>query len=213
MVKRKICKNGFLLGYWKGKPVAAMPKYHPDAKPEEYIIEEVEFPHDCLVPELIDPKTTSLSVIKEICEFNDFPFLWVTGINVGIEAGIKVTKSDSLEKAIEYFIVFCSAGTTSIQYRRIFDDLIRARVILPHLTVDFYMQRVPETETLSRTFSNKKAYNDKLYSTCIMSRLNAFPCKLVGNAIWNPLDKNMIPLIKSLSSVIKSLIGNLGKRL
>ncbi len=131
MVKKKIYTGGFFSGYWKGKPVAMSARYNPSAKPEQHTIKEIDVPEDKLFPELIDPEVTPLSTIKEICEYNDIPFLWVTGINPSKPESTKLQNSDSVEKAIEHFIIFFSKGTTTYQYRKIFDDLIREKVINP----------------------------------------------------------------------------------
>ena len=81
MVKKKICRNGFILGYWKGERVGMVPKYHPDSKSKDYVIEEVEVGEDDSYPRLIDPSETPLAEIKEICEANDISFFGVTGLS------------------------------------------------------------------------------------------------------------------------------------
>ncbi len=60
-VKKKICKSGFIPGYWKKEPVALIPAYHPDNKGENTEIIEIEVGEDESVPRLIDPFKHSLA--------------------------------------------------------------------------------------------------------------------------------------------------------
>ena len=170
-VKRKVCRKGYMLGYWKGERVALIPQFHPDANPGEYVIEELELPIDHPFPKIIDPNETPLSEIKEICIFNRLPFSWITGIDLKDEQAIKTTAQDSLYKAIEHFITSSTCGTTTAQYRRIFDDLIREKVIDPQTSIDAYSQRTAEVETSALKFSYLESgsdrhynYNDKIYN-------------------------------------------------
>jgi len=174
LVKAKICRGGLLLAYWKGERVALVPRYHPDAKPGDYLIEEIDLPHDHSLPRIIDPNETSLSIIREICEINDRPFFWITGIDPRDKEAIKIVGHDTLQKAIEYFIAFCTAGGTTAQYRRIFNDLIKGGVIDPASLVEFYMQTTDKVENLARNFSalekgseKKYNYNDKIYNVLV----------------------------------------------
>ena len=140
MVKKKIYTGGFYLGYWKGKPVALSSRYYPGKDSSGYCIKEIEVPEDEPFLELIDPEVTPLATIKEICEYNDVPFFWVTGVNIGDKEAVHIMENDTVEKAIANFIVFCSKGTTSYQYQRIFDDLAREGVINPSSDVASYLK-------------------------------------------------------------------------
>ncbi len=141
MVKRKICRAGVLEGYWKGEYIAVIPKYHPNENPNDYVVEELDFPSNMKVPRLIEVESTPLSEIKEICEYNDLPFSWITGIDPNDEEAIRVVGSDPLKKAIEHLIAFGSAGTTSSQYRKIFQELKLYGLLELDNTVDFYLSR------------------------------------------------------------------------
>lgn len=162
IIKRKICEKEFLLGYWKGGRVALVPKYHPDANPDEYVIKEVEMLANDPFPKLIDPETTPLSIIREICEFNDRPFGWVTGIYPDNQGIVKIEKGDSIQNAIEYFIALGTASTTSTQYRRIFNDLIKEGIIEPSLKISFYLNQANNIEELVLKFSTDRNYNEKI---------------------------------------------------
>lgn len=171
MVKRKICRKGYLLGYWKGERVALIPQYHPEAQPGEYVIEEVEVPINDPSPRVIDPKETPLSEIKEICGFNDLPLSWIIGIDPRDREAIKLNGDSLIQKAIEYFITFDTEGTTIAQYRRIFDELIRENVIDPQASIDCYLQRTDDVELSALKFSSLENrsvehynYNDKIYN-------------------------------------------------
>lgn len=160
-----------MLGYWKGEQVALIPQYHPDAKPGEYEVELVEFPSDYPVPRYIDPKETPLSVIREICTLNDIPFFWITGINPRDRDAIKITPDNPIENAIEVFIALGTTGTTTGQYRRIFEDLIEGCVIDPSTSTDRYLETANQVEAAALNFSCPEKpdkeyynYNDKIYN-------------------------------------------------
>ncbi len=168
MVKRKICRNGLHVS-WKGEYITLIPKYHPDAKPGDYIVEEIEMPINQPCPRLIDPNETSLSVLREICEFYGVLFLSITGIGRKELEELKLD-DNNVQKAIEYFIAFGTAGTTTAQYRRIFDELIRGGVIDPNLTVEQYLASTGKVESAALKFSyldkscdDHYNYNDKIF--------------------------------------------------
>ncbi len=99
------------------------------------------------------------------------PFCWVTGIDLRDLEAIKITGDTLLQVAIEYFVVFGTAGTTSAQYRRMFDDLAREGVIDPQVSVDRYLQSTDAVEETARNFSCLESrsdehynYNDKIYN-------------------------------------------------
>ena len=171
MVRRKICRGGFFLGYWKGERVALIPQYHPQAKPGEYIVEEVEFPIDYPIPRIIDPTETRLSEIKEICEFNNFPLSWIVDTGAKAPDTIKIHGNSPIQNAIEYFIALRTSGTTTAQYRRLFGDLIQEGIIDPLVSLDDYLQRANTVEESALKFSSLGPhsskyynYNDKMYN-------------------------------------------------
>ncbi|MES2200444.1 MAG: hypothetical protein V4489_09825 [Chlamydiota bacterium] len=171
MVKRKICKNAFI-GSWKGQPLALIPKYRPDTKPGDYIIEEMEIPANHPTPRILDPKTTPLSIVKEICRVANVPFFWITEVTP--ETLIGTIKNTPITEAIEYFLVFGTSGTTLAQYRRIFNDLINGGVINLNMLVTEYLNSSGEVEATALKFSplenckDKKKknynYNDKIHN-------------------------------------------------
>ena len=171
MVKIKICKQGYLPAYWKGGQVALIPRYHPDRKPEQFIIEEVEVSDDISFPKIIDPEETSLAILKEICAVNHYPLHWFVNIITKDKITFQINGSDPLQKAIDYFIALNSAGTTTAQYRRIFADLIKGGVIDPRSSVESYLkQEGDKAEDASLSFSCLEDgsakyynYNDKIY--------------------------------------------------
>src|SRR5690242_8832726 len=142
-IKKKICRAGFLKGYWKGEPVALMPKYHPDGNPDDYIVEEIEVDEGFEVPRLIDLTETSLAEVKEICEKNDIPFFWVIGLSMHVR-NIDLKSTDSLDKAINAFIALNSAGTTTTQYRGVFDRLIKEGILDPNSSVKEFEEHSAE---------------------------------------------------------------------
>lgn len=156
-VKRKICRKGFILGYWKGEKIALMPKYHPNNNPDHYVIEAVDFEENEEVPRLIDPAEYNLSELKEICEYNDVPFYWVTGIGSGDRKDIYIQKTDKLKDVIDLFIAYNSAGSTSAQYRRFFDDLVKNNIINPTWTISDYKE-------------NESAVSDKAFKLPIIEK-------------------------------------------
>jgi len=163
MVKKKIYTGGFYFGYWKGHPVALSARYYPGEDSSGYCIKEIEVSEDEPFPELIDPEVTPLTIIKEICEYNDVPFLWVTGVNAGDKEAIHIMENDTVEKAFGSFIVVCSKGTTSYQYRKIFDELIKSNVIDPSLDVEVYLKNSSFIEKQALDFSKNIDYDMKIY--------------------------------------------------
>ena len=204
MIKRKICKKGYMLGYWKGERVALIPQFHPNANPGEYVIEEVEVPTDYPVPRIIDPNETPISEIKEICEFNNLPFSWITGIKLKDRQATKITADTLIQEAIEYFVAFGTAGTTTAQYRRIFDELIREGIIDPKVSIDFYLQGIDAVQASALNFSplEKRGsehynYNDKIYNMLksfhgYLQNLNSLGMKKTrkGNQFYRAKRKN-----------------------
>ncbi|MBS0626897.1 MAG: hypothetical protein JSS09_01650 [Verrucomicrobia bacterium] len=169
LVKKKICKNAFR-GYWKKKSIALIPKYRPGAKPDDYTIEEIEVPENFPVPEILDPNTTPLSVVKEICNIIGIPFSWVTQITP--ETITSTIANSPLSEAIEYFLVFGTNGTTLSQYRRIFQDLSEGGVIALNMLVTDYLEGCGKIKADALNFSDlgnardksHYNYNDKIYN-------------------------------------------------
>lgn len=147
-VKKKICSAGYMLGYWKGERVALMPKYHPHSKLDDYIVEEIEVEEGFEVPRLIDPLETPLAEIKEICEENNIEFFWVTGLSTHVR-DVDLQKTDSLDKAINQFIALNSAGTTTTQYRRLFDRLVKEGILNPNSSVEEFEEHSSEVVDLA----------------------------------------------------------------
>jgi hypothetical protein len=155
-MKKKICRNGVLPGYWKRGKIGLIPKYHPDDNLADYAIEEIEVDEGNTYPKLIDPSNTSLTEIKEICEYNNIPFFWVTGLSSGDRGNINIQKTDSLEKVIDLFIALNSAGSTSTQYRRFFDRLIKHKVIDPAWTIAEYDEKRTDVSDEAAALSKPK---------------------------------------------------------
>ena len=94
MVKKKICKEGSLLGHWRKEYVAIPIPYSPNNEAYSYTVEEIEVPENSFILRLIDPFTTPLTEIIEICEFNDRPFWWVTGIDPRDKKAIRIKEAN-----------------------------------------------------------------------------------------------------------------------
>lgn len=144
-VKKKICKNGFMLGYWKKEPVALVPIHHPDNENKNLEIIEIEVDEKERIPRLIDPSKDSLAEIREICEENNLSFGWVTGLFSKGCQGI-FSDADYVEKAIDYFIAMRSVGTTTAQYRKQFKKLIDEGTINPHGSIEGYKTQIQRIE-------------------------------------------------------------------
>ncbi|PIS00451.1 MAG: hypothetical protein COT84_07585 [Chlamydiae bacterium CG10_big_fil_rev_8_21_14_0_10_35_9] len=61
------------------------------------------------------------------------------------------------------FILYCSKGTSSTQYRKIFDKLIRKGVIDPLSDVASYLDNSSFIEESGRNFSKREHYDWKIY--------------------------------------------------
>jgi hypothetical protein len=92
-------------------------------------------------------------------------------IDLSDPEAIKITGDVLLQEAIDYFVAFSTTGTTTAQYRRIFNDLIREGLIDPDISVNCYLQRTDEVEASARKFSCLESrsnehynYNDKIYN-------------------------------------------------
>lgn len=144
-VKKKICKGGWFLGYWKGEQIALIPKYNPNHKEEDYTIEEVEVEEEGLIPRIIDPLEMPLSEIREICEENDCPFGWVTGLYLS-DHQVSIDEMDLIQKAIDHFVALKSAGTTSMQYRKQFNKMVLEESIAPLSPIAVYKERISQVE-------------------------------------------------------------------
>ncbi len=144
-VKKKICKGGYMLGYWKKGPVALIPAHHPDNKDKNFEIVEIEVDEKERIPRLIDPSKDSLAEIREICEENNHSFGFVTGL---FSKGYQDIFSDAdyVEKAIDYFIAMRSVGTTTAQYRKQFKKLIDTGTITPHSSIGDYKAQTNRIE-------------------------------------------------------------------
>jgi hypothetical protein len=202
-MKKKVCRKGFLLGYWKGERVALIPKYHPDSKSEDYVIEEVEVKNGDLYPRIIDPSTTTLSEIREVCEYNDRPFWWITGINPRNPEATKIQPNFTLGQAIEYFITFKSAGTTTAQYRRIFNDLIKQKILDPGMLVGQYEELFDHVRSLVLKLSDGKTYNDKVFNIIV-----SFHGYLSGKSIFSrKKDTIMIDHAETIEKAIAQFIA------
>jgi hypothetical protein len=144
MVRKKICKEGFLLGYWKKEFVALPIPYAPDNKTSDCTVEERLVPKNMLFPRLIDIKTTSLAEIMAICEFNDRPFWWITGIDPRDPKAIQLAPQDPLEKGIQYFIAFNVKGSIQNQYERYFNYLKNIKILKRNMTVEEFQEEYDE---------------------------------------------------------------------
>lgn len=97
--------------------------------------------------EVIDPNEISPAIMREICEKNDLPFGWVTGMNP-LQAGFEFTlnEDDFLDKAFICFIALRASSTTASQYRRIFSRLEKDGIIKKSSTISEYLSSLKKIE-------------------------------------------------------------------
>jgi hypothetical protein len=176
MVKKKICRNGVIEGFWKGERVGLIPRYHPDCRPDDYVIEEVEVVEDDSYPRLIDPLEVPLVEIKEICEGNGVSFFWVTGLSQSEKDDLAIRDGDTLGSAIELFIAMNSAGSTPAQYRRFFESLVRNGIIDFAWAVGKYKEQKEEVidKAYALPIPEKKEGEARYRNRYILTSLHAF---------------------------------------
>lgn len=182
MTKMKVCKQGYLPAQWEGEEIALIPRYHPDFNPKLLTFEEIEVPDDIKLPRLMDLNDLPLTTLHEICMINDYPLSWFINIQTDIPP---LQLDDPLYKALDQFVVFRSSGTTSVQYRRMFTDLIKEGLLDPQIPVSSYLAQADTIEMATRNFSNLEPslynYNDKLHH--LLKSLRAF---LENPQAWLP---------------------------
>ena len=100
-VRKKLVKGGVILGSWKGQSIALIPQYHPESRLGEYKIIKPWVREDLHLPVIIDPRERSLIELKEICEYNNVPFCWITGKSL---TDFRLGQNDSIQ--YDYSFVF-----------------------------------------------------------------------------------------------------------
>ncbi len=164
MVKVKAYRGYFLLGYWKRRLIGVPIPFAPGSDQARDYFELIEMPDNISILDIIDPKEMSPVTIREICEKNDFPFGWVTGMNP-LQAGFELVlnEDDFLDKAIFYFIALRASSTTASQYRRQFSRLRGVGIIKNGSTICKYLINLMDIERdvfqLSEDNTNMQIYH------------------------------------------------------
>ena len=174
-------------GYWKKKKNVFSTSHEADT----YIKDFIEMEIDASI-KVIDLCKTPISLLREICDYNNISFWWMTGIDCKNQEVMQIEKGDTLHKAIEYFLAFKTAGSTTRQYRNMFKDLIDEKVINPSMTLQEYHERKGCNYT---KLSPGPSYNEKL--RCMMDSFHRF---IVGD---NP------PRIKKQTFTFEEIDGQL----
>lgn len=148
-VRKKVYRGGFLLAHWKRKLIGVPIPFAPDEEGNKNYFEEMEVEKGSFFDriDVIDLNQVSVEIIREICEKNDLPFTWITGLQPRKEGfELNFTRDDFIGKAISYFIALKLSGTTPGQYRKQFDKLIKEGVISLKDSVEEYQKKIGKIE-------------------------------------------------------------------
>lgn len=140
----KVSNKPFVPAHWRGKSIGLPCRYCPGEDPSSYNFKHIEVSTECEVYEAIDRADYSLTELREICEYNDFPFYWLTGLDHHNFDLSLISSTMPLEKALDYFMALFTSGSSTAQYRRIFQDLIDSGITHKAMTLEEFKDKEAE---------------------------------------------------------------------